>query len=180
MKSGFLARERCNDIRKGIKKTKKQKGHNSFNIFNREEQMKEIITSFLWFLLDQNQDLVFIGSKSKLSLWMYLLIPFSLKYKINIFLSFYFLFFCLGYKKQQLSKRGDHGIMVIVIGSGPSFLEFKSWTRLFAFPLTLMSLKKVWIQKFSSSYGQIVGQTVFFNPCMATSSEKEKMNLNKL
>ena len=36
-----------------------------------------------------------------------------------------------------------------------------------------MRLRKVWIQQSSSNYGQIIGQTVFFNFGMATNLEEK-------
>ena len=41
------------------------------------------------------------------------------------------------------------GIMVIIIGNGTRWHEFKSWTRLIAFHIALITLGKVWIQLFS-------------------------------
>ena len=41
---------------------------------------------------------------------------------------------------------GARGVMVIVVGEGTRRHEFKSWTRLIAFHVALISLGKVWIQ----------------------------------
>ena len=69
---------------------------------------------------------------------------------------------CNGYRRRKWTRRH----------------EFKSWTRIIAFHIALISLGKLWIQIFSLQLW--VGQTRFSSLGEATSLEEGKLNSNLL
>ena len=79
--------------------------------------------------------------------------------------------------------RGTYSVIFIVIGNEQGYHcrkwtwwpEFKSWTRLFAFHIALISSGKVWIQLFSHQLCRNNRGTGLFNFHMVTSYEEGKL-----
>ena len=108
----------------------------------------------------------------------------SLRYKILCIIMDFFVLLsiwlssCLVHFKQgpdYVTRGGARGVMVIVIGNGHDWYEFKSWMRLIAFHIALIPLGKVWIQLFSLQLRVNSRAVCIFNLGEATSLGEGKL-----